>query len=363
MKQILLFFSLILVSNVLTAQKGVNEFLAIGVGARGQAMGKSVVASTNDVTSSYWNPAGLIRNDHDDWQFGAMHAEWFAGVGKFDYLAATRKIKDNRRAVSLSVIRFGIDDIPNTLNLFDDDGNINFDNVVPFSAADYALIGGYSQYLFKDSDKWTVGGNAKIIYRNIGPFANAFGFGLDAGIQHWGEKWRFGLNVSDITGTFSAWTFNFTEDEKEVLQFTDNELPQNSVEVAKPRATLGIARYGLLDKGFGLLVEANIEATFDGRGNTIITNDQFNLSPRFGLEVDYKQFAFLRFGLNNLQQDTDIDLDPFWTVDPSIGVGVKIKDFTLDYAFTDVGEDRNNTFSHVISLIFNLKGKKQVTGF
>ena len=247
--------------------------------------------------------------------------------------------------------------------MFEEDGSINFDNVVPFSAADYALIGGYSQYLLKESDKWTVGGNMKIIYRNIGPFANAFGFGLDAGIQHWGEKWRFGLNVSDVTGTFNAWSFNFTEAEKEVLQLTDNELPENSIEVTRPRATLGIARYGSLDKGFGLLVEANIEATFDGRRNTLVKNDQFSIAPRFGLELDYKQFAFLRFGLNNLQQDTDIDLDPFWTVDPSIGLGVKIKDFTLDYAFTDIGEQRNNTFSHVISLLYDLKGKKELTGF
>ena len=363
MKRILLFFLVVSTFQILHAQRFSNEFLSIGVGARAQAMGKSVIASTNDVTASYWNPAGLIRNEHNDWQFGAMHAEWFAGVGKFDYLSATRKITDDRRAISLSVVRFGIDDIPNTLNLFEEDGSINFDNVVPFSAADYALIGGYSQYLLKESDKWTVGGNMKIIYRNIGPFANAFGFGLDAGIQHWGEKWRFGLNVSDITGTFNAWSFNFTEAEKEVLQLTDNELPENSIEVTRPRATLGIARYGSLDKGFGLLVEANIEATFDGRRNTLVKNDQFSIAPRFGLELDYKQFAFLRFGLNNLQQDTDIDLDPFWTVDPSIGLGVKIKDFTLDYAFTDIGEQRNNTFSHVISLLYDLKGKKELTGF
>jgi len=334
MKRILLFFLVVSTFQILHAQRFSNEFLSIGVGARAQAMGKSVIASTNDVTASYWNPAGLIRNEHNDWQFGAMHAEWFAGVGKFDYLSATRKITDDRRAISLSVVRFGIDDIPNTLNLFEEDGSINFDNVVPFSAADYALIGGYSQYLLKESDKWTVGGNMKIIYRNIGPFANAFGFG-----------------------------FNFTEAEKEVLQLTDNELPENSIEVTRPRATLGIARYGSLDKGFGLLVEANIEATFDGRRNTLVKNDQFSIAPRFGLELDYKQFAFLRFGLNNLQQDTDIDLDPFWTVDPSIGLGVKIKDFTLDYAFTDIGEQRNNTFSHVISLLYDLKGKKELTGF
>ncbi len=363
MKKILLLLALVSFLSQLEAQRFSNEFLSIGVGARAQAMGKSVVASASDVTASYWNAAGLVRNTHDNWQFGAMHAELFAGVAKYDYLSATKKISDNRRAISLSLIRFGIDDIPNTLNLFEDDGSINFDNVVPFSAADYALLAGYSQYLLKDSDKWTVGGNMKIIYRNIGPFANAFGFGLDGGIQYWGKKWRFGLSALDVTGTFNAWSFNFTDEEQEVLQLTDNELPENSIEVTRPRAVLGIAHYNELAKGFGLAIEANVEATFDGRRNTLFKNDQFSIAPRIGAELDYKKFAFLRIGLTNLQQDTDIGLDPFWTIDPSIGVGVKIKDFTLDYAFTDIGEQRNNTFSHVISLMYNLPAKPVKTGF
>ena len=364
MKKILLLIPVILLTIIeIEAQTFSNEFLSIGVGARAQALGKSVVATTDDVTASFWNPSGLVRNAHNDWQFGAMHAELFAGVGKFDYLAATKKIDNDRKAVSLSLIRFGIDDIPNTLNLFEADGSINFDNVVPFSAADYAFLGGYSQYLFKDSDKWTVGGNLKVVYRNIGPFANAFGFGLDGGIQYWGEKWKIGLSVSDITGTFNAWTFNFTDEEKDILQLTDNELPDNSIEVTRPKATLGIGRYKQLQKGFGVGLEASLIATFDGKRNAIIKTDQFSISPGLGAEIDYKKFAFLRFGLTNLQQDTDINTNPFWTVDPSLGLGVKIKNFQLDYAFTDIGDQRNGTFSHVFSLLFNLQSKAVKEGF
>lgn len=361
--KLLLFSAIILCLTEINAQTFSNEFLSIGVGARAQALGKSVVASTNDVTASFWNPSGLVRNDHDDWQFGAMHAELFAGVAKYDFLAATKKIDDNRKAISLSLIRFGVDDIPNTLNLFEADGSINFDNVVPFSASDYAFLGGYSQYLLKDSDRWTVGGNVKVIYRNIGPFANAFGFGLDGGIQYWTEKWKIGFSVSDITGTFNAWMFNFTESEQEVLQLTDNELPENSIEVTRPKATLGIARYKQLQKGFGIGVEGSLIATFDGKRNTLIKTDQFSISPGIGAEVDYKKFAFFRFGLSNLQQDTDLNTDPFWTIEPSLGVGVKIKNFKIDYAFTDIGDQRNGTFSHVFSLLFNLQSKSTKEGF
>ena len=359
-KLFILSLILLLYSDYLAAQRFSNEFLNIGVGARGQALGGSVIASTDDVTASFWNVGGLIRNEHTDWQFSGMHAELFAGVAIFDYLAATKKIDNDRKAISFSLIRFGIDDIPNTLSLFEADGSINFDNVIPFSAADYAFLGGYSQYLFKDSDKWTVGGNLKIIYRNIGPFANAFGFGLDGGIQYWGEKWKFGLSVNDITGTFNAWTFNFTDAEQEVLVAEGNELPENSIEVTDPRATFGISRYKQLKKGFGVALEASLIATFDGRRNTLIRTNQFSIEPGIGLEIDFKQFAFLRFAVSNPQQDTDLNRDPFWTVDPSLGLGVKIKNFTIDYAFTDIGDQRNGTFSHVFSLLYNLQSKKKV---
>jgi hypothetical protein len=41
-----------------------NEFLQIGAGARGLAMGGAQIASAKDETAGYWNPAGLtgIKN-------------------------------------------------------------------------------------------------------------------------------------------------------------------------------------------------------------------------------------------------------------------------------------------------------------
>ena len=40
-----------------------NEFLSLGLGARGLAMSNTMCALTDDVTSAYWNPAGLTRMD------------------------------------------------------------------------------------------------------------------------------------------------------------------------------------------------------------------------------------------------------------------------------------------------------------
>ncbi len=101
-----------------------NEFLNVGAGARGLAMGSAQIASTKDETAGYWNPAGLTGiKDHPS--VGLMHAEYFSGIAKYDYLSAGIPIQDNRRALGISLIRFAVDEIPNTLNLVEPDGSIN----------------------------------------------------------------------------------------------------------------------------------------------------------------------------------------------------------------------------------------------
>ena len=139
MNYIRILILLLLSVNTLCAQKFSNEFLSIGIGARARAMGNATVASTHSVFSGYWNPAALGSMDVDGIQVGAMHTEQFAGVAKFDYLGAVLPLQQANRNIGVSLIRFGMDDRPNTLSLFEEDGTINFDNVVPFSAADYAL--------------------------------------------------------------------------------------------------------------------------------------------------------------------------------------------------------------------------------
>ncbi len=345
--------------NFAIAQKYSNEFLSIGVGARAQGLANAQVASANDITAGFWNPAALMNIGLDnEIQFGAMHAEWFAGIGKYDYLSAAMPIADNNRVVGLSLIRFGIDDIPNTLSLYESDGTVNYDNIVNFSAADYALLLSYAQGIGQ-SKNLKIGGNVKIIHRQIGSFANAWGFGLDVGLHYTKGKWQFGLLGKDLTSTFNAWQFNFTEAERAVLDLTNNEIPINSVEITRPSFILGLSRYVKLSENFGLRPELDFRATTDGQRNTLISADPISIDPSFGAEFDYKKFLFLRLGTNNFQQDQDINTDPYWTVEPTIGLGILFKKIRLDYAFTDIGEQRNNTYSHIVSLVFNLKRKEK----
>src|SRR5262249_46608547 len=135
----------ILLASSITSQaqfyKYSNEFLAIGVGARGLSMSGAVTASSDDVTSSFWNPSGLANIDKK-FDLGLMHSEYFAGVAKYDYagLALPLQNRQLNRILAFSLIRFGVDDIPNTLFLIEPDGSINYDNVTSFSVADYAAM-------------------------------------------------------------------------------------------------------------------------------------------------------------------------------------------------------------------------------
>lgn len=347
-----------LIPLVLLAQaKYSNEFLQIGVGARAQAMGNAVVANIDDVTAGVWNPAGLAaRTDFTGIELGAMHNEWFAGVGQYDYLGFTMPFADRRRRLGLSLLRFGIDNIPNTLSLYEVDGTVNFDNLTTFSAADYAFLLSYAQDISLQKGQLFIGGNVKVIHRRIGPFATSWGFGLDLGMQYRLGAWQFGLVARDIPSTFNGWSFSFTEAEKEVLEFTNNEVPINSVEVTNPSITLGLSRNFQSGK-IGIHPELNIIMTTDGPRNTLVSGSTLSLDPAFGLELDYQRFVFLRFGLNQFQEVIGFDNNSRLTMRPSLGLGLHFKGIQIDYAFSDSGAS-DNLYSHVISLLIQLKGKE-----
>ncbi|MDB5191191.1 MAG: hypothetical protein JWQ96_754, partial [Segetibacter sp.] len=184
-----------------------NEFLNIGAGARALAMGGAQVASVNDATAGYWNPAGLVGVKTVP-SVHLMHAEYFSGIGKYDYGSVAIPLNDKRRVLGLSILRFAVDDIPNTLYLVEPDGSINYNNIRTFSSADYGFLLSYSQKIKdEENDKLSFGGNVKIIHRKVGSFATAWGFGLDAGVQYQHNRLKLGIAARDVTTTFNAWSF------------------------------------------------------------------------------------------------------------------------------------------------------------
>lgn len=358
-----LFTTLFFLSATAQFRKYSNEFLNIGAGARGLAMGSAQVASVNDGTSGYWNPAGLV-GVKDNPQINLMHAEYFAGIGKYDFVGVAFPGSNNKRTIAISGLRFAVDDIMNTLFLVEPDGSLNYNNIQAFSSADYAFIFSYAQKI-KETEHKNVqfGVNAKVIHRSVGKFAKAWGFGLDAGLQIHAKNWRFGLAARDVTSTFNAWSFTFTEREKEVLYLTNNDIPVKSSELTAPRLILGAGHKFNLGKSSSLLVEANLDLTFDGKRNTVISTTGFSGDPKLGLELDIKNVFFLRGGINNFQKalsDGDtLNQKKVWIYQPSAGAGFKIKNVTIDYAFTNLANQSNPLFTHVFSLRFNMINPKK----
>ncbi len=253
-----------------------NEFLNIGAGARGMSMGNAQVASVSDGSAGYWNPAALMAvKDYP--QVNLMHAEYFAGIGKYDYLNLVLPLKDNKRTIGLSLLRFAVDDIPNTVFLVQPDGSINFSNIKTFSSADYAFLFSLAQQLsLKENKQINFGLNAKIIHRIAGDFASAWGFGFDAAIQVIGNRWKFGVVARDVTTTFNAWSYSIDEQMREVFYVTGNDIPVKSTELTAPQLILGGSYNFKLNSKLNLLAEADLDITFD----VVIRNTVIRFQPR-----------------------------------------------------------------------------------
>ena len=326
-----------------------NEFLNIGVSARALGMSNSVVASTDDVTSGYWNPAGLL-GVKSDLQFGLMHSEYFAGIAKYDYGAIAHQV-DSNTAVGFSFIRFGVDNIPNTTELIDAQGNIDYNKIEDFSVADQAFIFSYARKFKQDID---LGGSFKIIHRKVGDFAKSWGFGLDFSAIYTKDQWRFGVLGRDVTSTFNAWKFNLGTSMIDAFLATGNELPTNGLEITLPRFILAGARTWNINEDFDILTELDIDLTTDGKRNVLIPAKPVSFDPHFGLEVDYKDLIYVRAGVGNAQRITEISGKEVLTIQPNIGLGLRIKGVSIDYALTDIGDVSIAQYSNVFSLRFNL---------
>ena len=348
------------------APKYSNEFLSIGVGARGLGLSNAQVASIDDVTAGYWNPAGLAFQTNKN-EIAAMHSEYFAGIAKYDYAGISRQL-DSSSTASFTVIRFGVDDIPNTTELIDAGGNIDYSRITTFSAADYAFVFSYGKRAARIQEwiqnKWGTttgsaqqeglswGVNAKLIYRHIGSFAKAWGFGIDGGMQYKRGPWCAGLMARDITTSFNAWSYNLSDKVKEVFVSTGNEIPSNGLEITLPRFTLGVGR-SFSWKQWGALVETNATLTTDGQRNVLVSSSAFNLDPSIGAEIHYKKQIFLRAGIGNFQRITEFDQSQSMTFQPNIGLGLRIKRLYIDYALSDIGNVSDVLYSNVFSLRLN----------
>ncbi|HUH25649.1 MAG TPA: PorV/PorQ family protein [Flavobacterium sp.] len=352
MKKVLYILPFILCSALVqaqTARKYSNEFLNIGVDAASFGMANSVIAQTGDVNSGYWNPAGLVHLQ--DKQVSLMHASYFANIAQYDYAAFAMSI-DDKSALGISAIRFSVDDIMNTTELIDQNGNIDYNRISLFSAADYAFNISYARKLSVEG--LSLGANAKIVRRLIGDFAKSWGFGVDVGLQYHTENWKFGLMARDITTTYNVWNINEAEFEKikGAVEGQNQTLPETT-ELTLPKLQLGVARDFAFNDKLMLTAAAVLHTEFY-ETNALISTSAFSIQPSVGFEFGYSQMVFVRAGVGNFQNEMQIDNNQKVTFQPNIGLGFKYKGIQVDYALTDIGDQSAALYSNIFSLKLDL---------
>ncbi len=195
-----------------TTGKYAGEFLNLGVGGRSLGMGGAFVAVARDVTSGYWNPAGLAFLDYPEIML--MHSSQFSGVVNYDYGSFGLPV-GKTSSLGFSLIRVGIDNIKQTAlpnpevgvgeTYVDENGQVVRNTPFVegfFSSADYALFLTYSKRV---SDAFSYGGNVKLINRTVGS-NSAWGVGFDLGFMfNPFSKLLVGINLRDVTSTMLAW--------------------------------------------------------------------------------------------------------------------------------------------------------------
>jgi hypothetical protein len=318
----------------------------IGVDASSISMSGAVTSSVDDVNSGYWNPAGLTAIEKGE--ISLMHSNYFANIANYNYIAYAKPI-DNQSAIGLSMIRFGVDDILDTTQLIDDQGNINYDRINLFSAVDYGFIISYARKMLTKEISYGI--NTKIIRRIIGDFASSWGFGLDIGLQlKTSNNWRFGLMARDISTTYNSWSINETRlsDIQNAIEGQNQDVP-NSTEVTIPKIQFGISKLHNINYDYRLLTSFDLIMKFE-QNNNLISTEFVSINPAVGLELGYTDSVFLRLGIGNFQNELDFDNSTNMTFQPNFGLGFKFNNLEIDYAFTDVGDQSVALYSNIFSL-------------
>lgn len=328
-----------------------NDFLSTGSGARALGMGSAQVGLAEDVTAAYWNVAGIAGIESSQVMY--MHAERFSGIVGYDYGALALPLKNSKGVIAISFFRQGVDNIANTLNAWDRErdqprGNVE-DYITRFSATDMAF---FLSYGIQRSEKLSIGTSAKIIHHRLGPFAQAWGYSLDVGLKYKTEIADLGISVRDITTMQKMWdidegAFGDYEAQFDSLGAT---LPTGQNEYVLPSVTIGAAR--TVDIGNDLTLSAAVDTDlyFDNRQVYYLNIGKMSIEPHAGAELSYKNIIALRTGL------TDVITDPIsgFSVSPTLGMGLKISRFVLDYGFASFsGASSDLGFTHRISLRYD----------
>jgi hypothetical protein len=302
-----------LVPNLGGQRAGISafQFLKIGVGARGVAMGESFVAIANDASALYWNPAGLVQFDEN--QIIASRTDYVVDIRQAFFGAVYHLGEADAIGVSFSSLSMDDMEITTETQPF---GTGRF-----FSFGDVAVGVSYSR---KMTDQFSFGATVRFAEEKL-DVLKMRSVMIDLGTLYWTGlgSTRFAVTISnfgsDVTPKGTITQFNGAT----VSQFQSYSLPT----VFK----LGIAMEAFEDEESKLTTSLQLNHPNDN-------SEHF----RIGAEYSYRNTLFLRGGVKRTIGQQLFGDDQTSPEDFTIGAGFAVtleglSRVNADYAFARFG--------------------------
>ncbi|MCD6180906.1 MAG: PorV/PorQ family protein [Candidatus Cloacimonetes bacterium] len=293
------------------------QFLKIGVDARATGMAEAYTAVTDDISSVYWNPAGLaLKSDKD--QFFVSHTNWVADI-YYDYAAASKVTNYGTFALSLGMLYMDDMDVT-TEEQFGPNGE-TFTN--------YDLSAGLT-YASMFTDKFSFGATVKYLRQNLDKY-NVNGMSVDVGslyntgwknltigmaLRNFGPDLRYELD-NDGDGSSDEDPFDLLDNDGDGLIDEDRE----EVEFKIPmNFSLGVA-VDLMNRGNQRLIAS-------GQIDNCVDREE-----TYNVGFEYKIGTFKIRAGNQFNMDAaGLAAGLGWTLPLSFGI------IDLDYSFTEMND-------------------------
>lgn len=232
------------------------QFLKIGVGARAMGLGGSFTALANDVSTLYWNPAGITNIN--GFSLAVTHTEWFADISH-DFAGIVYPLSSSD-VIALHVIALNTGEQEVTTVTQPEGTGIYYD------VSDLAIGLSYARAL---TDRFSVGLTVKYIQQNLyNESASTFAIDLGTYLRTGFHDLIIAMNMSNFGG-------NMQLDGRDLITITDvnNQVSGNY----NPDARLKTEPWPL-----PLTFRVGVAMNFVGGDDPIIASDQ----NRFTLAVD-----------------------------------------------------------------------------
>lgn len=309
MKKILLIISILFLAGESKAQlfptlggqrAGIStaQFLKIGVGGRATAMGDAFIAVANDVSSLYWNPAGLVLSKKNEIMFS--HNNWVVDIGH-EFLGASYHLSSND-VVGISLSALHMEDMQVTTE------------VNPFGTGEYFSFGDFSiaaTYSRRMTEQFSFGATVRYFEETLDKLKMR-GVLVDLGTFYW-----TGLGTTRFAVTITNFGNELAPDGKVIL-FGGRETKQWQSFSPPTMFRIGFAFEPYQTERHRITTSVQLNHPNDNSENVST-----------GVEYSWEEMFFLRGGYKINVEEQDFSFGAGFNLD------LDIASFTLDYSFVD----------------------------